>query len=411
MPPLRDVENFGETRICSVGLREYGGTSRTSSALTLRFCSSRSVVQNQVSAVENLQKRDNIPFSWLPPLRCVKNFGETRMCSARLFARRREAGCLPYEKALNFGETRICSVGLRVPLRGCGKELNFRIFYGMIGRERGMKEMKKFEGMLFCTDLDGTLYADDKTVSRENLDAIEYFKSRGGLFTFITGRPPATAGHICSLIHPNAPYGCFNGGGIYDPQKEEYLWTVELPADVSQLVAAVDRCLPDVGIQYNTRKGVYFNKDNPAMERFRKLTGLPNVGCHFTQMQENAVKIVFAHLQEERIAALMDLLHSHPRAGEFDFIRSEKILYEILPKGVSKGAALEKMAQLLGIEMKNTVAAGDYNNDVSMIRAAGLGFAVANAVPEAKEAADSVTVSNNHNAIASIIDFLDCKIR
>ena len=40
--------------------------------------------------------------------------------------------------------------------------------------------MGKFDGVLICTDLDGTLFREDKTVSRENLDAIEYFKSEGG---------------------------------------------------------------------------------------------------------------------------------------------------------------------------------------------------------------------------------------
>jgi hydroxymethylpyrimidine pyrophosphatase-like HAD family hydrolase len=64
------------------------------------------------------------------------------------------------------------------------------------------------------------------------------------------------------------------------------------------------------------------------------------------------------------------------------------------------------MAKLLGIDMKNTVAVGDYNNDVSMIRAAGKGFAVANAVPEAKEAADFITVSNEESAIAAIVSAL-----
>ncbi len=267
--------------------------------------------------------------------------------------------------------------------------------------------LKKFEGMLFCTDLDGTLYRSDKTVSRENLDAIEYFKSEGGLFTFITGRPPVISVDICKRIRPNAPYGCFNGGGIFDPEQQKYLWSMELPRSANELVAEVDRLLPDVGIQYNTQKGVYFNKDNPAQERFRALTGLENLYCHFSEVEEPAVKIIFAHLDGERISAVMELLHNHPRAGEFDFIRSEHSLYEILPKGVSKGAVLQKMSQILGIDMKNTIAVGDYNNDVSMILAAGLGFAVANAVPEAKEAADFVTVSNNDHAIARIIEGIE----
>ena len=47
-----------------------------------------------------------------------------------------------------------------------------------------------FEGVLICTDLDGTLLRNDKSISRENLDAIEYFKAQGGLFTIVTGRMP-----------------------------------------------------------------------------------------------------------------------------------------------------------------------------------------------------------------------------
>ena len=50
--------------------------------------------------------------------------------------------------------------------------------------------MKKFDGILICTDLDGTILDDNKNISAENLDAIEYFKSEGGLFNFVTGRMP-----------------------------------------------------------------------------------------------------------------------------------------------------------------------------------------------------------------------------
>ena len=57
--------------------------------------------------------------------------------------------------------------------------------------------------------------------------------------------------------------------------------------------------------------------------------------------------------------------------------------------------------------MSRTVAIGDYNNDISMIKAAGVGIAVANAVEEAKAVADIVTVSNEEHAIAKIIEGIE----
>ena len=264
--------------------------------------------------------------------------------------------------------------------------------------------MKKFEGMLFCTDLDGTLFRSDKTVSAGNREAIEYFKAEGGIFTFITGRVPKTAGSICQLIDPNGPYGCFNGGGIYDPRQKAYLWTEKLPADALELVKAVEAAFPEIGIQPNTEDGVYFYRDNSGLELFRKVTGLPNLACRLEEVENSLLKVVFASEEESRLLALADFLNNHPLASRFDFIRSEYYLYEILPKGVSKGKALRKMAQLLGIQPECTIAAGDYYNDVSMLRTAGLSFAVSNAVPEAKAAAKYITASNNEDAIAMIIE-------
>jgi len=267
--------------------------------------------------------------------------------------------------------------------------------------------LKKFEGLLFCTDLDGTLYTSNKTVSKENLDAIEYFKSEGGLFTFITGRVPATSQYICDTIRPNAPFGCLNGGGIYDPENGQYLWRAFLPREAIELVRAVDQRLPAIGIQYNTEKQVYFNKDNPAMAHFRAVTGLPYVACPYEAVEEPVLKIVFAHDDERQITALMQLLNAHPLASQVEFIHAERRLYEILPKGASKGALLCKMADLFGIRPNKTIAVGDYYNDVSMLKTAGLGFAVANAAADVKAAADHVTVSNNEHAVAAVIDGLD----
>ncbi|MBQ8606522.1 MAG: Cof-type HAD-IIB family hydrolase [Clostridia bacterium] len=267
--------------------------------------------------------------------------------------------------------------------------------------------MKKFEGMLFCTDLDGTLYSDDRTVSKQNLDAIEYFKSEGGLFTFITGRVPLTAASICDTIKPNAPYGCLNGGGIFDPAKNEYLWKMVLPDEFTEIIRDIDEQMPEVGIHYNAPYQIYFLNDNIVWDFFRKITGVEGVKCRFGDVKEPVMKVVFGTHEESTMQKLIAFLKEHPRSKDFDFIRSEQMLYELLPKGASKGNALYKMAELFSIDKKRTVAVGDYNNDISMIKAAGLGFAVSNAVPELKAASDLETVSNNEHAIAAIIDGLD----
>ena len=82
--------------------------------------------------------------------------------------------------------------------------------------------MGKFDGILICTDLDGTLYNSDResrTISKENLNAIEYFKSEGGYFTIVTGRMPCFSDEAYNAVKPNCPFGCINGGGLYDHRK------------------------------------------------------------------------------------------------------------------------------------------------------------------------------------------------
>ncbi len=269
--------------------------------------------------------------------------------------------------------------------------------------------MKKFEGVLMCTDLDGTILRKDKTISQKTLDAIEYFKENGGLFTFITGRMPTTCEDIYDIIKPNMPIGCINGGGIYDFSKKEYVWMQELSHDALGLVEHIDKMLPCVGIQVNTPDTIYFSKDNSAMQAFRRATHAPNIKRHYYDVKEPIVKIIFGDDEEENILKTATLLNEHEKAGDYTFIRSEKRLYEILPKGMSKAVALEKMVEIFNLDHEKTIAVGDYNNDITMVQSAKIGIAVENACEELKRAADFITVSNENDAIAQIIYDLDNK--
>lgn len=263
--------------------------------------------------------------------------------------------------------------------------------------------MGKFDGILICTDLDGTLYRNDKTISEENKAAIEYFKREGGYFTFVTGRMPYYSTDAYNAVKPNVAFGCVNGGGLYDGVKQEYVWTEELPSLAMELVEYIENLFPSVGIQVCSFEKTYFAKENLTMEKFRQVTKLQNYVCNYLEVKEPVAKIIFGSDLNDEILEIEKALKSHPLANEFDFIRSEKTLFEILPKGVNKGLAIEKLIEHLNIDVRKTFAIGDYNNDIGMFSAAGFGIAVANACREVLEAADYVTVSNEEHAIARLI--------
>lgn len=263
--------------------------------------------------------------------------------------------------------------------------------------------MGKFDGVLICTDLDGTLLKNDKSISKENRAAIEYFKAEGGYFTFITGRMPYYASDFYHAIKPNAPVGCINGGGLYDFAKQEYIWKQVLPREAAELVRAVDEALPTVGFQVSAFYRSYFCKDNNTMVRFRQTTRQPDLRGNYAAIPEPMAKVLFGTDVEEEIRQVERILRGHPLAENFDFIRSEKALFEILPKGIGKGNAITKLAEHLDLDMNKTIAIGDYNNDISMFHAAKVGVAVANACPDALAAADHITVSNEEHAVAQII--------
>lgn len=263
--------------------------------------------------------------------------------------------------------------------------------------------MGKFDGILICADLDGTLYKKDKTISDENRQAIEYFKSEGGYFTFITGRLPYYSMDAYNSVKPNVPFGCINGGGVYDGQKNEYIWACEIDKDVVELIACIDERFSDIGIQICCFDKTYFSEENELTNKFRERTGLPNLICNYRDVKEPIGKIIFSSEDADVLSAIANTLAAHPRAGKFDFVRSERTLFEILPKGVNKGLSLRKLTEYLGVDIGKTVAIGDFDNDVEMLKAAKLGVAVSNASKTLLDIADAVTVSNEEHAIREVI--------
>lgn len=269
--------------------------------------------------------------------------------------------------------------------------------------------MGKFDGYLICTDLDGTLLTDDKRVSEENIEAIDYFVSEGGLFTFATGRVPGGVMGTLEYVVPNAPIVTFNGGSIYDYSKEDFLWSSFLPPEAIEVVESIDRECPYAGIAVATAKTLNYCKINDRVLEHSRYENIPVNKTDYKNVSEPWQKVLFI-MEKEYIEEIKNFVKEKGFDEKFTFVQSATHYYELLPFGMTKGAGILKLAEILGIEHKKLIAIGDNDNDIDMIKKAGIGIAVANAADSVKENADWITVDNNSNAIAKVIERLETEI-
>lgn len=267
-------------------------------------------------------------------------------------------------------------------------------------------KMGKFDGILLCTDLDGTLLSSKTIVSEENIKAINYFKEQGGKFTFVTGRVPKGAGLIRKWVEPNAPIVVFNGAGVYDFAKEELLWGAYLTEDVKKVVEYVEERTPDFGLVVCTDENVYFPVMNDCVDAYYKLENLPLKTPNWRDIKEKWKKALFV-VNSKLMPVVVEAVEQSGYKDNFHFVKSCANYYEIIPKGQNKGTGLEKLCEITGIPKEKTIAVGDNENDIEMIEYAGLGVAVGNATDSVKRISDMITVTNDENAIAKIIWDLD----
>ena len=90
--------------------------------------------------------------------------------------------------------------------------------------------------------------------------------------------------------------------------------------------------------------------------------------------------------------------------GRMGVYRSEPYFLELVPKGIDKAASLQILLHEIGSSADEMIACGDGFNDISMIKLAGLGVAMANAQLEVQENADFITVSNDEDGIAQVVE-------
>lgn len=271
--------------------------------------------------------------------------------------------------------------------------------------------MALFDGVLLVSDVDATLLDKQKNIPPRNLAAIERFQSLGGAFTIATGRTHLTCDAIAQRAGVNAPVIVYNGGGVYDRETKSFLWRRMLDRDA--LIAPFRELMarhPGIGVEVNAGDAALMVNPNAPIDPnvlrgnfpYRRADIAESPAQWFKIMLNAPKKSLLQAIEPEARQLLAPFL-----AKGCTLTYSGETYLELLP--ASKGTALEALARLRGFARENIIAVGDYDNDLEMIRWAGLGVAVENAQESVRAAADRIVCTSDDGAIAQIIDELESK--
>lgn len=260
---------------------------------------------------------------------------------------------------------------------------------------------------ILLSDMDGTLLNSQKQINDADRSAIDKFIAMGGRFTVATGRTIQSFEQYRSIIELREPIIMYNGGAIYDYNGDKLLNLHPLPDSAREMTAEVLRLMPEVGGEVLTAEGTYVFSNTEYQQLHTRLCGITPQYMDISEIPEGSwLKVLFS-LAPEDVANLQLLVRQLGYEKEVDFVKSSEIFLEMLPKGISKGTALEEYRRLEGMEDFTFVSIGDFDNDLEMIKAADIGACPANAEETVKNAADLVlSRTNDEGAVAELIDYI-----
>ncbi|MGL5042301.1 MAG: Cof-type HAD-IIB family hydrolase [Culicoidibacterales bacterium] len=258
---------------------------------------------------------------------------------------------------------------------------------------------------MLVTDIDDTLLNSDHQLSPENLVAITSLLEKKHTFVLASGRPDGGMADLVKEIGLDKVDGyiiAFNGGKIKNVATGEILYQVGLEQEHFKRVVHFAQ-ENKLSICSYTDTEIVVSRESEQSKIEAQLTGLTYVVtadiCAYFEKKLIPKSIIFG---EAAIIAQMKPKLLEAVGQDLEVVISKPIFLEITPKGVHKGSAILTLAEKLGIEASEIIAVGDGENDLEMLKAAGLGIAVENAQDTLKSVADIVTVSNNEHAIALI---------
>jgi len=257
---------------------------------------------------------------------------------------------------------------------------------------------------VLVADVDGTLVGEDKIVPPGVVAAVRAARARGVRVCLATGRMWDATRPFIEAIAADPPAILYNGAVVYDFVADATLWATRLPLEaVPRLLPVLRRCRDTSPLVFVHGK-VYAERRTPlvALYERRDRVTVEIVPAFEQVLDEAPVKLLVIGGHDELVA--LGRKTAQAAGASVSQVFSQADYLEILPAGVSKGVALPVLARALGVSLERVVAVGDNHNDVTMLRAAGLGVAVEGAPPEVLAAARATCPPPERDGVRFVLE-------
>ena len=260
---------------------------------------------------------------------------------------------------------------------------------------------------MVAVDMDGTLLNGEHQLSNRAIASLKKIAKAGLIVLLATGRmTSATTKHLEKLGTPGLVVS-HNGALVKDVITGKIYHHETVSANL--VTKILELSVGETVVHFNFDDRIYLTVSNPHSDRYSQELQVPLTYIDsLKQLEGNPTTILlidrFEVLQQILIAV------SHQFQAQFDYVLApwygDVWRLQFLAANTSKGKGVLQVAKSLGVKPEEIISFGDNYNDMEMIQYTGLGIAMGNAVPELKQVADFVTLSNQEDGVAYVLEAL-----
>ncbi len=279
---------------------------------------------------------------------------------------------------------------------------------------------KQIRFPILYVDMDGTTLGSDHKIRPATLVAFDKYKQCGGLLGVASGRTLEQVAPYLDDIQPNLPLVLANGSAVLTENGNQVITQSTLTKNTLELLLANQNALDGLqGIFLRYLNHTISDRATPQVKTYATTAKFTiNETCRIEecvlkQMENNSnlapLKVELLVAPEEFARVVDKLKNVLGKQATVVLTNPSAAVVEIVPVGINKQVAIEKVVSQKGFTLNDVVYFGDSQNDAEILGAVSLGIAMQNCHPDSCQAATFVTGNNDTDAIANVIKRLIIK--